>query len=735
MQDLNKYLIMLSDKFDRQGKEVCANVVDDLIQSDSLVKVAQYVGVIGYVLKQNRAMGNCIRKKRAAAGNRAMQEVVLECLKEYQDGQDYHDTEWHSKYAQTITDRPADFDKLHLEMFAQWGQEADIQSHVEKVENAAVVLHENGAQDGTINQVLSHVETLGNILKKEASTNLPFKLAAPPSSRNLWSRLWTPSQYHWWNPASWGGRWQRGEDQEVITEMSNVIEGIRNIAVTTQRMKMQINRLQSQVSGSMSGDPGLNNIVQIINQLDPTDWNKNLLATQQLRTTLPYTPAVDPQQSQMAMELVEDMANATNGIYDQIDDIQENMNRMRLRSPVRGRNSGLTGKGTKNPFGMSSPSEEFGVLERVLSKLYENPFSDEAMHYAQRMHARLDDRLRYIKKPDDKEVNDWLSNQPARQPQVAPTANPSAPTAPAPADSGPAPDTHQEDHIDNLINISPTAIPDPKQRAQFIAEILNYIMLYGNSDTEDPQLSAMIDDLVSRSMQNTQSDTAPTTPETTPETEPQAEPQAEPVELFNTEPPADEPYQPRKTYPGRPQWAQDLIDKATNREPMTDEETEWMSRYLSVEGDPRYPENDIHPLKREEQPVKVPTPSDEEPIRPPEDATDDREAQKEQRRVERENRKQQAKNRKRKRRTQMEARMQTINAPDYEIDEADDMRYQASVFDVIKIADVLDEVDPSLSDLIDKFLEEQSDIMFELPRFPEFGTVIKEKEKGHETPN
>ncbi len=188
---LNDHLLELSDRLDKTGKLECADSVDGLISSGSLQKVAQYVGAIGYVLKQNRALGNCYRKKRAETSG-PMQEIVLQCIKEYQDGQQYDNTEWSAKYAQVLEQNPENFDTLHLELIKILGEEAEMKEHLAKVEQTASLLKENGEEDDIINSVLSHVESLGGILKKEGSSYYPFKLAAAPTERNWWSRLWAP---------------------------------------------------------------------------------------------------------------------------------------------------------------------------------------------------------------------------------------------------------------------------------------------------------------------------------------------------------------------------------------------------------------------------------------------------------------------------------------------------------------------------------------------------------------
>lgn len=94
----NEYLIKLADMCDQMGHKEIADEMDNLIRTGSFLKVSQYVGTVGYILKNQRAMANCLRKKRVAS-DESMQNVVMECLKEYQDGQRYDDEEWIGKYA------------------------------------------------------------------------------------------------------------------------------------------------------------------------------------------------------------------------------------------------------------------------------------------------------------------------------------------------------------------------------------------------------------------------------------------------------------------------------------------------------------------------------------------------------------------------------------------------------------------------------------------------------------
>ena len=172
MNRISQHLINLSDHLDKTGKVICADAVDRLLVSGAMQKVAQYVGVIGYVLKQERAMSNCIRKKRVAS-TQSMQEVVLSCLKEYQDGQNYQNDDWTNKYASLIRQAPIAFDKTHLAFLAALGQEANIEQHITILEKTAEILEDHNVEDEMMNQVLSHVRIYGDILKKEANVGNP----------------------------------------------------------------------------------------------------------------------------------------------------------------------------------------------------------------------------------------------------------------------------------------------------------------------------------------------------------------------------------------------------------------------------------------------------------------------------------------------------------------------------------------------------------------------------------
>ncbi|KKN06110.1 hypothetical protein LCGC14_1080690, partial [marine sediment metagenome] len=375
MSEIHDHLIKLADHLDSLGKPDCADKIDTLIKSASLSKVAQYVGVIGYVLKQNRAMGNCIRKKRVTS-NSSMQDVVLECLSEYQDGQSYGNNEWTAKYAQVIKQGPDLFGNAHLYFISALGYESKIPEHIANVQKIDETLREEGIEDAIISKILSNVDTLGNILQKEANLPFPFKVAAPQSPRGRWSRFWNPSETSW-NPLSWSkGQRQRGQNLDTMAEMDQLLEQVMGIITTGRSLQSSINRLKG-MEGYLSGKiSGINKrqitpILQAIQSLDPTNWSANLRVLQNLGPALEKIKATgDPNLIQIvdrATQLTQEISSGVKSIYTNLETAQNTMQTLRQREPLAGRRdfSGA-GQGTLT-------SDVFGTLQEVLDYISQNP--------------------------------------------------------------------------------------------------------------------------------------------------------------------------------------------------------------------------------------------------------------------------------------------------------------------------------------------------------------------------
>lgn len=705
--NLDQYLIDVGDRLDREGKEVCANAIDNLLASQSLTKVAQYVGVIGYVLKQNRAMENCIRKKRVSSSD-SMQNVILSCLKEYQDGQKYENTEWHSKYAQSIKQNPDNFDSLHVKIANEITDTENIKTHIAQVQSAALILHDHGVDDEVMLQVLKHAEELSGILDKDGAKH-PFKLAAPSSPRSNWSKFWTPSQFNWWNPMSWKGRWQRGEDQDVMTEMDSVLENLRYVTQSVQQMKTNIFRVKSQLSGYMLGstqnlpiteDPStVNTIKQQIDALDPSNWHQSYLAIDQLRYLLRETPVKNTynnQHVQLALGLIDNLYTTGNYIYQSMEQIQNLMANLRQRNPVKGRETGLTDEGRPNPFGMSSPANEFGVLDQVLSKVYENPFNEKALYYAEKMHARLDDRLRYIQNAPDDDTTEWLNTQNEMQPSD-PVSMPQNPQSPqetqtpaetelqndveslAPDESG-VQEQFSQEQVDKITQDLIDVIQDPESGNSYDGIARALAILKTHIAPNDPRIQSLIEALTEKSQQNQ----SPAEQEIDPEVE------AELARAF-PDPSKQDEFDP------------DLMNFITEGKP--NEYPEPWSQEFNDQGEVQPQEIDLN-ADIPQQPAKPETNLTTEvksPVNNP--AT-------------------KSKKRRGRRNPKYLSRAREI------LSQLPEVGPMASIDDLVKVANVLDKIDPGLSDLIDGYIAEQKNIIINVPKFPSFGKPIREKGKS-----
>ena len=384
MVDINNHLIELADKLDKEGKTVCANAVDNLIKATSLDKVAQYVGVIGYVLKQNRAMCNCIRRKRAA-NDGSMQEVILACLKEYQDGQDYHDTKWTGKYAETIVNDPDKFNKAHLSLIAEIGRGEGLQKHINRVRKVSTVLKENDVDDDVINQVLSHIQVLGDMLRKEAAKARPFKVAADPGKKSRWSRFWeSPS-----NPfSSWYKGWKeedrmRGDDTELDRELDELTDKVMNISTLSDTMKEEVLHLKSQAR--YIPDPEMS---KIISSLNPNDWNQVQFDIDKLQRSMnQFDEFSATRPINDAVRLSQKLGETKETIKASVADIRNLLQSLARRGAIQARRE------HRQPGQAESIAVELGMLRKVIRALGQNPLDERAHDYALHMISRLNDVL------------------------------------------------------------------------------------------------------------------------------------------------------------------------------------------------------------------------------------------------------------------------------------------------------------------------------------------------------
>ena len=451
--DLTNYLIGLADKLDQEGKRKSAEAIDSLlIKTSSLDKLAQYVGVIGYVLKQERAMSNCVRRKRAKTDG-SMQEVILSCLKEYQDGQNYQNDEWTSKYAAAINAKPQSFDKMHLIVLSTLGREMDIVSHLSNTQQVADILKEEQVNDEKIDLILSHIDTLGKILKKEAANaSAPFKVAAAPQ-RSWWNRFLYPGKKDWWSPYGWGNSQRKGygDDRDLEGEINHISQTVLQIASTSRLMHRNINRLKrdsrylTQKLPSYPADvqSEIQNISKTIKELNPKDWDQTKSSLRTLVSLYKKTGRYDELLNKY-VKITEDIVQAKQDMDMQIDDIYESMRSLRTREAMTGnRQIGYRNQG-------EVIAAEYNALSKVIDGIADNPLDFEGHNLALQQINRLNDSLtfkpgappgRVVEAPLHSKINDWIQkNQPQldveEEDEAGVTAEPATPgptVTPAPS--------------------------------------------------------------------------------------------------------------------------------------------------------------------------------------------------------------------------------------------------------------------------------------------------------------
>jgi len=98
MEETIKELIEIAQGLDDAGSEKLAAKLDELSNRLLDVKVAQYVGIQGYWIRNTRCWSNCYRQKRASKPSMPAQEVWGECHSEYLKSINNDGSKW-DKYA------------------------------------------------------------------------------------------------------------------------------------------------------------------------------------------------------------------------------------------------------------------------------------------------------------------------------------------------------------------------------------------------------------------------------------------------------------------------------------------------------------------------------------------------------------------------------------------------------------------------------------------------------------
>lgn len=187
--DIANRLALLAGTLDEAKLPHLSAMVDDAIVG--LAKTAQYVGVQGYWVRNERCWQNCYRQKRASTPDKAAQEIWFECQKEYQSSINNDGSKW-DKYAgsekivktASFTNQSKTFATAFQARIAN-GDDAGTAafSLIENIKNAAhSTLVEASAK---VLRVAEAMEGINLLLANEAGTlsNELLKLAWPWSKK------------------------------------------------------------------------------------------------------------------------------------------------------------------------------------------------------------------------------------------------------------------------------------------------------------------------------------------------------------------------------------------------------------------------------------------------------------------------------------------------------------------------------------------------------------------------
>ena len=98
MKNIKETLVKIASTLNNKGLKKSSEIVKNAEKALSNFKMAQYVGVQGYWLRNRRCWDNCYRQKRTSKPGSSAQEVWMECWDEYREAINNPKSTW-AKYA------------------------------------------------------------------------------------------------------------------------------------------------------------------------------------------------------------------------------------------------------------------------------------------------------------------------------------------------------------------------------------------------------------------------------------------------------------------------------------------------------------------------------------------------------------------------------------------------------------------------------------------------------------
>lgn len=197
MDQIIKELAAIANDLDSKGLSKLADAVDEIADTALDIKVAQYVGIQGYWVRNSRCWGNCLRQKKTSSPEKPSQEIWAACHKEYLESLGNPDSTW-DKYAgssEGFIKSASARDEFHK------GFKAKIESKVAAgadLRSAIVAsMDEQGSENfGRLIEASNALVKMADELS-ENDLDTSLRLANAASSLSKVAR--------WWHPADWMG--------------------------------------------------------------------------------------------------------------------------------------------------------------------------------------------------------------------------------------------------------------------------------------------------------------------------------------------------------------------------------------------------------------------------------------------------------------------------------------------------------------------------------------------------
>lgn len=197
MENIFSELALIANLLDKKGHIKFADSVDGIISSALDIKVAQYVGIQGYWIRNSRCWGNCVRQKKTSDPKMASQDIWAACHKEYLSSLGSPDSTW-DKYADTSegmvksASARVDFDKsLQKKIEAKIAAGSDTRSSI-----IASLDEQQGEYFGRLIEDSSSLIRIADSLTED-DLDLALRLGSAAAGLSKMAR--------WWHPADWMG--------------------------------------------------------------------------------------------------------------------------------------------------------------------------------------------------------------------------------------------------------------------------------------------------------------------------------------------------------------------------------------------------------------------------------------------------------------------------------------------------------------------------------------------------